>query len=85
MQKIKLIIKNHTPIEVRKGLLSMAKIKNKRNIFTSPQDLKEWSMDLSDACGSIIVNKKPNISKIDILVEKFVNDYNKNMENINGN
>jgi len=63
----------------------MAKIKNKRNIFTSPQDLKEWSMDLSDACGSIIVNKKPNISKIDILVEKFVNDYNKNMENINGN
>lgn len=63
----------------------MAKIKNKRNIFTSPQDLKEWSMDLSDACGSIIVNKKPNISKIDTLVEKFVNDYNKNMENINGN
>ena len=63
----------------------MAKIKTKRNIFTSPQDLKEWSMDLSDACGSIIVNKKPNISKIDTLVEKFVNDYNKNMENINGN
>jgi len=62
----------------------MAKIKTKRNIFTSPQDLKEWSMDLSDACGSIIVNKKPNISKIDTLVEKFVNDYNKNMENING-
>jgi len=62
----------------------MAKIKNKRNIFTSPQDLKEWSIDLSEACGSLITNKKPNISKIDALVEKFVNDYNMNMENING-
>ena len=50
----------------------MAKIKNKRNIFTTPQDLKEWSMDLAEACGSILINKKPNISKIDTLVEKFV-------------
>jgi hypothetical protein len=58
----------------------VAKIKNKKNIFSTPQDLKEWSMDLSDACGSIITNKKPNISKIDTLVEKFVNDYNVNME-----
>ena len=58
----------------------MAKIKNKRNIFTTPQDLKEWSIDLSEACGSLITNKKPNISKIDTLVEKFVNDYNVNME-----
>ncbi len=61
----------------------MAKIKNKRNIFTTPQDLKEWSMDLSEACGSIITNKKANISKIDSLVEKFVNDYNINMESLN--
>lgn len=58
----------------------MAKIKNKRNIFTSPQDLKEWSIDLSEACGSLITNKKPNISKIDTLVEKFVDDYNSNVE-----
>ena len=61
----------------------MAKIKKKRNIFSTPQDLKEWSMDLAEACGSIITNKKPNISKIDTLVEKFVNDSNVNMENIN--
>ncbi len=61
----------------------MAKIKNKRNIFTTPQDLKEWSMDLAEACGSIITNKKPNISKIDNLVSKFVDDYNKNMESLN--
>lgn len=40
-------------------------------------------MDLADACGSIITNKKPNISKIDTLVEKFVNDYNVNMEKVN--
>jgi len=61
----------------------VAKIKNKRNIFTTPQDLKEWSMDLAEACGSIITNKKPNISKIDNLVSKFVDDYNKNMESLN--
>lgn len=58
----------------------MAKIKKQRNIFTTPQDLKEWSMDLVEACGSIITNKKPNVSKIDTLVEKFVIDYNYNME-----
>ena len=62
----------------------MAKIKNKRNIFSTPQDLKEWSMELSEACGSLITNKKPNISKLDTLVEKFVIDYNANMESING-
>ena len=62
----------------------MAKIKNKRNIFSTPQDLKEWSMELSEACGSLITNKKPNISKLDTLVEKFVIDYNANMENMNG-
>tara|TARA_Y100000004_G_scaffold133458_1_gene150836 strand:- start:237 stop:446 length:210 start_codon:yes stop_codon:yes gene_type:complete len=62
----------------------MAKIKNKRNIFSTPQDLKEWSMELSEACGSLITNKKPNISKLDTLVEKFVIDYNTNMENMNG-
>jgi hypothetical protein len=37
-------------------------------------------MDLSDACGSKLINKKPNTSKIDALIEKFVNDYNVNMQ-----
>lgn len=60
------------------------KIKTGRNIFSNPQLLKEWAMDLSDACGSIIINKKPNVSKIDALVEKFVIDYNHNMELLNG-
>jgi len=60
------------------------KIKTGRNIFSNPQLLKEWAMDLSDACGSIIINKKPNVSKIDALVEKFVIDYNYNMELLSG-
>jgi len=55
-------------------------IKKKLNIFTSDILLKEWAMDLSDACGSKLINKKPNTSKIDALIEKFVNDYNVNMQ-----
>lgn len=62
----------------------MAKIKSGANIFSTPQNLKTWSMELSEACGSVIINKKPNMSKIDALVEKFVNDYNFNMETLNG-
>ncbi len=54
-------------------------------MFSSPVTLKEWAIDLSEACGSVLINKKPNISKIDTLVEKFVIDYNENMEKINGN
>ena len=61
----------------------MPNLKNKKNIFSTPQDLKEWSMELSEACGSLITNKKPNISKLDTLVEKFVIDYNANMEIVN--
>ena len=55
-------------------------IKKKLNIFTSDILLKEWAMDLSDACGSRLVNKKLNISKVDALIEKFVDDYNINMQ-----
>ncbi len=54
-------------------------IKKKRNIFTSDILLKEWAMDLSDACGSRLVNKKLNLSKVDALIESFVDDYNENM------
>ena len=61
----------------------MAKIKKGVNVFSSPVTLKEWAIDLSEACGSVLINKKPNISKIDTLVEKFVIDYNENMEKMN--
>ena len=63
----------------------MPSIKKGVNVFSSPVTLKEWAIDLSEACGSVLINKKPNISKIDTLVEKFVIDYNENMEKINGN
>jgi len=50
------------------------------NIFKHPGTLKRWSLDLSDACGSVITNQAPDIKKIDTLVEQFVTDYNENME-----
>lgn len=53
------------------------------NIFTNPGSLKKWSMNLSDACGSIITNTPPNVKEIDKLVDKFVQDYNENMEKAN--
>ena len=62
----------------------MPSIKKGVNVFSSPVTLKEWAIDLSEACGSVLINKKPNVSKIDTLVEKFVIDYNENMEKING-
>ena len=61
----------------------MPKIKSGENIFTDPQHLKNWSIDLSEACGSIITNKKPNMSKIDALVQKFLQDFTENMEKAN--
>ena len=42
-------------------------IKNQPNIFKTADDLKAWAIDLSEACGSKIINKKPNVSKIDAL------------------
>ena len=50
------------------------------NIFKHPSTLKRWALDMSDACGSVITNKAPDIKKIDKLVEQFVKDYNENME-----
>ncbi len=55
------------------------KIKKQPNIFLTPRSLKSWAMDLVEACGSEIINKKHNTSKIDTLIEKFVSDYNDNM------
>jgi len=53
------------------------------NIFTNPGSLKKWSLNLSEACGSIITNVPPNVKEIDKLVDKFVQDYNENMEKAN--
>jgi sulfur relay (sulfurtransferase) DsrF/TusC family protein len=53
--------------------------KKRKNIFSEAQIMKEWAMELSDACGSLLTGKKPNISRIDSLIEQFVKDYNINM------
>ncbi len=55
-------------------------IKNQPNIFKKPEDLKAWAIEMSEACGSPLINKKHNVSKIDALIEKFVADYNENMQ-----
>ena len=57
-------------------------IKNRQNIFKTPEDLKSLAIDLSEACGSKLINKKHNVSKIDALIEKFVSDYNINMQDM---
>ena len=56
----------------------MPNIKKGANVFSSPAKLKEWAIELSEACGSILVNKKPNVSKISTLIDKFAEDYNYN-------
>jgi len=58
----------------------MPKIKKGENIFNTPELLKTWALELSDACGSLLVSKKPNVSKVDALIDKFVTDYNNNVE-----
>ena len=45
-----------------------------QNIFRSRDALKQWAMDLSDACGSQIVKRPPDVKKIDELIEQFVID-----------
>lgn len=57
--------------------------KKDTNIFSTPQRLKKWALDLSDECGSVLTNTPPNIRNIDKLVETFVKDYNYSMEKIN--
>ena len=57
-------------------------IQDQPYIFITAADLKAWAIDLSEACGSKLINKKPNVSKIDALIEKFVSDYNENMKSM---
>ena len=51
------------------------------NIFTEPKQLKNWAVQLANACGGQELSKGPILKKIDMvkidsLIEKFVNDYN---------
>jgi hypothetical protein len=48
--------------------------------------LKEWSIQMSTACGGLQMTTSPilkpvDMKKLDSLVEKFVQDYNEQMTN----
>jgi hypothetical protein len=57
-----------------------------KNIFSDPKLLKEWSIQMSNACGGLQMTTSPilkpvDMKKLDSLVEKFVQDYNEQMTN----
>lgn len=54
------------------------------NIFTEPKHLKNWAIQLANSLGGQTVSKGPMLSKVDMkkvdtLIEKFVVDYNSNI------
>jgi hypothetical protein len=65
------------------SIVGKDKMTKKVNIFKTPQDLKVWALELSDACGSKITNKKPNLSKVNALVEQMSKDYNEMLSEYN--
>lgn len=57
-----------------------------KNIFSDPKLLKEWSIQVSNSCGGLQMTTSPilkatDVKKLDVLVEKFVQDYNEQMIN----
>tara|TARA_B100000941_G_C28299988_1_gene445986 strand:+ start:270 stop:476 length:207 start_codon:yes stop_codon:yes gene_type:complete len=57
------------------------------NIFSDPKLLKEWAIKVSNACGGLQMTTSPILKKtdtkvLDVLVEKFVHDYNEQMTNV---
>ncbi len=66
---------------MRQGLMTLPS-----NIFSDPKLLKEWAIKVSNACGGLQMTtspilKKTDIKVLDVLVEKFVHDYNVQMSN----
>jgi len=58
------------------------------NIFVDPKHLKNWSIQLANCLGGQEVSKgailtKLDTKKVDILIEKFVSDYNDSLKTIN--
>ena len=57
---------------------------NGKEGFFTPENLKKWSMDLSNACGGAIVIKskvlrKPEPRVANMLLEEFVVAYNEQL------
>ena len=56
-------------------------------LFSDPKLLKEWAIKVSNACGGLQMTTSPILKKtdtkvLDVLVEKFVHDYNEQMTNV---
>ena len=49
---------------------------NNVNIFTHPKYMKVWAQQFSKACGSDTFKVEPDMQKLRFLMDKFVNDYN---------
>ena len=52
------------------------------NIFDSPLTMKEWGNQFTKACGNHMFNVQPNMIKLRSLMERFVLDYNKQLEEL---
>jgi hypothetical protein len=52
------------------------------NIFDSPLTMKEWGRQFVTSCGNHVFNVQPNMIKIRILMERFVLDYNNQLEGL---
>ena len=52
------------------------------NIFDSPLTMKEWGRQFVTACGNHSFNVQPNMIKLRSLMERFVLDYNKQLEGL---
>jgi len=48
----------------------------KGNIFNHPMDMRDWAVKLIGYLGRADNLELPNMQKVQVLVEKFVNDYN---------
>ena len=48
----------------------------KINIFSNPKYLKVWASQFSKACGSDTFNVQPDMLRLRFLMDKFVQDYN---------
>ncbi len=52
------------------------KVKENKNIFNSPMELRHWAVTLIGYLGDNKTNTLPNTEKVDGLIGQFVADYN---------
>ena len=52
------------------------------NIFDSPLTMKEWGNQFTEACGNHVFDVHPNMIKLRSLMDRFVVDYNKQLDTL---